>query len=302
MGRCGSVLAVPGLLLLADWQGRVWLGEAPSSFRAVATPNEPDLIAAARRAAGNASWETISTASRLRAKGDGQGNLLVESLDGGPAFQRPPDPDPELGLSYLQFSPNGRILAVCDAHRMYSGSRVTIWDVAPGDGVSPPIVCLRHELPRGEHHFCDVRFFPDGKALLVCNGDKTVLLWDVESGRQIASFVPKIGESWNWPADCAAVSPDGQTFATWAMHGIGIWDRSSLRLIRAMDTHHTIPVALSYSPDSRTLIAVAREGIWQWKLAPSPVPFLLLLLAITGIIVWILLSTYSSRSAVMKSS
>jgi len=109
----------------------------PSSLRPIPTPNEPLSIAAARLAAGNATWETISTATRLRAKRDEHGSLLVESLDGGPAFRRPPDPDPVRGLAFLKFSPNGRILAVCDTD-MFKGSIISILDVTPATACHPP--------------------------------------------------------------------------------------------------------------------------------------------------------------------
>jgi len=79
-------------------------------------------------------------------------------------------------------------------------------------------------------------------------------------------------------------------------NGIRVWDRALLQTIRALETRPTIPIALSYTPDSRALVAVAREGIWHWKLSPSPLPFLALLLAIGGIIVWIALSSAAGKA------
>ena len=273
LGRCGWVMAVPGIVLMADWQGRVWLGQVPSSYRPVAT----------RMTAARLPQPVSRPVMQLgrpfpRLLGCGQegenGTLLVESLDGGPAFQATPDPRSGVQSGLPSILAERTDLAVCDNHRMYQDqSRITICRiVVPGNAMSPPIVHLRQELPTGEHDFFDARFFPDGQTLLVCNSNKDGPALGRGIGTPDCVVCPQIGESWNWPAQCVAVSPDGQTFATWAIHGIGVSDRLSLRLIRAMDTHQNLPVALSYSPDSSELIAVA-EGIWRWKLAPAPCPF-----------------------------
>ena len=108
---------------------------------------------------------------------------------------------------------------MCDTD-MFKGSVISIWDVT-GDSASPPIVRLRHKLPEAERGYCDASFFPDRRTLVVSNCDKTALLWDVESAYQIASFAPNDGVPWGFVADCVAVAPDGQTFATWGTMASG---------------------------------------------------------------------------------
>ena len=284
--RCLWVLALPALLLLTDWQGRVYLGLVPSSSRLRSAMDDVSLGVSASLMAESSSREAVNAQSRLRAKGDEHGNLSVERLDGGPAFHRPPDIADRM-VSFVLFSPNGRTLVVGDNNRMYEGSKITIWDVAPGNDGGPLNVRLRRELTRGEHWCFAASFFPDGRTLVVSNGDKTVSLWDADSGRQISSFVPHASEPWGYAADCVAAATDGQTFATWALNGIKVWDRSSLHLVRAMDTRQAIGIALSYTPDGSALIALDRERLTLWKVAPSCVPVLLLSLLLIGIIVWI---------------
>jgi hypothetical protein len=100
LDRCGWVVAVPVLLLLADWQGRVWLGEMPSDSR-----------------------QAVSMPGRLRATGDEHGELLVESLDGGPAFYRMPD-DPDRMVSFVLFSDSSALIAT-------DRNGVSYWKLTP---------------------------------------------------------------------------------------------------------------------------------------------------------------------------
>ena len=285
--RYGWVLAIPALLLLTDWQGRVYRGLVPSSSRARAGLDDSNSGTSASLMSESSSQEAVTAASRLRAKGDEHGNLLVESLDGGAAFRRPPD-NPDCMVSFVLFSPNGRTLAVGDNHRMYLGSKITIWDVAPGADGAAPCARLRHELCGGEHWYFAASFFPDGQTLVTSNGDKTVSLWDVASGKEIASFVAHDAQPWGQPADCVCVSPDGKTFATWAINGMKVWDSSSLCLLRAMDTREAIPIALTYTSDGGTLVAVDRERVTYWKTSPSPVPVLVLAVVNVAVLTWII--------------
>jgi len=291
LGRCGWVIFVPSLLLLADWQGRVWLGLMPSSVHSRARLADLPLGNSASLMAEAASREAVSMTSRLRAKGDEHGNLLVDNLDGGPAFQRPLD-NPDRTVDFVLFSPDGQTLVVGDNTRKYQGqdSLITIWDVTPGESGVPPQVRLRHALPGGEEGCYAASFFPDGRTLVVGDGSMTVSLWDTDSGDEIASLDCV-------PAWCVAASPDGLSFATWNLRGIQVWDRSSLRLLRTMDTRQAVPIVLAYTADPGALIAADREQVWYWKLAPSPVPFLSLVFMMVGIISWIGVSSGPARLA-----
>lgn len=286
LGSCGWLIVVPALLVLADWQGRVCLGLLPSlSWKRVdnqhVSPGDSVSIIN-----DSTSRDTVSTANGLRATVDEHGHLLVRDAEGGPPFRWVPERDRLLRL--LLFSPDGKTLAVADNHRMGRGSRVAVWGVEElGGPGQPPRLTLRHELGEAEYGYFSLAFFPDGRTLVSSNGDNSVCLWDAATGQRLASFVayPR-PESWDLHAGCVAASPDGRTFATWALDGIKVWDRESLRLLRSMGPRGAIPTTLAFTPDGKALIAADRETVSRWDLAPSPMPLLGLVAGLAASVGW----------------
>jgi hypothetical protein len=281
-----SVL-LPALVVLADWQGRVCLGKIPAG--GVTTSASMDV---SRTSVGLLDGEGARTAesalSRLRAVADPDGTLTVEGLEGGPALRLPPT-NPQLMPEVLTFSADGRTLAVADNHSMYQGSVISVWDVAPGDGHTPPSAVPRHTLRGHTHCTFSLDFFPDGRTLLSANGDNTVRMWDVVSGQQLTRFIPHHHpkRGWDISVDCLAVAPDGRTFATWASDSIKLWDRESLRLVRRLDGCGGLGCRLAFTGDGRYLVATDREAVYRWDLHPSWLPFLGLLASAGVVIAWL---------------
>jgi hypothetical protein len=269
----GIGLLLPILLVLTDWRGRVCLGMMPAGT----TPAAAELQGV-RRSVGLLDWRdghrAESFLSRLRATGGEDGTLTVEGLDGGPAF-RLRSAQPERMLQVLSFSPEGRLLAVADNHRLYEGSAITVWEVTPGDGRTPPAVVLRRTLGGLTHWTFALDYFPDGRTLVAANGDKTVRLWDVSTGAEVACLSPHRDRQNHWElgADCVAASPDGRSFATWDSDGIKLWDRESLRLLRVLDARGGLGCWLAFTPDGDALIAADRAGACRWEVRPNWVPF-----------------------------
>jgi WD40 repeat protein len=75
------------------------------------------------------------------------------------------------GVGYVDFSPNGKLLATAGAD-----NTVLLWDVATGKQHGEPLT--GHTEGVGW-----VEFSPDGKLLASSSADKTVRLWDVDSGK-----------------------------------------------------------------------------------------------------------------------
>jgi hypothetical protein len=75
------------------------------------------------------------------------------------------------GVGYVDFSPNGKLLATAGAD-----NTVLLWDVATGKQHGEPLT--GHTEGVGW-----VEFSPDGKLLSSSSADKTVRLWDVDSGK-----------------------------------------------------------------------------------------------------------------------
>src|SRR5205807_1665166 len=110
---------------------------------------------------------------------------------------------------------------------------------------------------------------PDGKRAVTGGMDRSLRVWDVDSGRQLRVFE-------NVPDDvhCLAISPDGKLVAVGHTIGyeepgaIRLWDVASGALL-----YQTAPVGAGLLdvvalPDSRHCLTCGKDGVvrlWQWK-------------------------------------
>ena len=58
-----------------------------------------------------------------------------------------------------------------------------------------------------------VRFTPDGQQLVSVSNDKTIRIWDTNSGRTVRVLRPPIGPGAEGLLAAAALAPDGKTLA-----------------------------------------------------------------------------------------
>jgi WD40 repeat protein len=150
----------------------------------------------------------------------------------------------------VAFSPDGKTLA--------SGSTdetIKLWDVTTGRFLqvfrattAPEDNAFTRLFP--DAHIYSVKFSPDGK-LLACGGsDGTVRLWDVASGKQIATFA-----GLDTAKDVFAVtfSPNGRMLAAADSSGkIKIWNVATRAVLMTLD-HAAEVYSIAFSPEELTL-------------------------------------------------
>lgn len=107
--------------------------------------------------------------------------------------------------------------------------------------------------------------------LTTSSDDKTVRVWELQTGRQVQVIRPPIGDGDEGRLNAVALSPDGQTIAAagwtgfeWDKAGsIYLFDRRSSQLIRRLQGLPNVVLYLAYSKDGRYLVATlfGKNGI-----------------------------------------
>jgi RNA polymerase sigma factor (sigma-70 family) len=156
------------------------------------------------------------------------------------------------GDSRLQvvFSPDGRFLASMPQNPNQNKGEVSIWNVREGK-----------EVQRWTHPFPMARsaaFSPDGKRVAIGGYRWGVVLWDVETGKEVRRFSPNGG------AGDIAFSPDGKVLATASAAGaIRLWDAATGKLLPAsVDPDWEVVGNLRFSSDSKRVFGGAGGGVY----------------------------------------
>jgi WD40 repeat protein len=162
----------------------------------------------------------------------------------------------ESGIYFLRFSPNGKLLAT----RQQEG-RLNVWDVETGQ--------RRHQL----HMWLGPQaadFSPDGRLLAGLEWNQ-VVIWDVHSGRKIATSSASSGF-----LRCMAFSPDGNALAI----GFGDGTLVHYHMLSGRSrrfAHGGYIVSVAFSPDGSMLASGGQDGsikLWTaaWLPEASPAP------------------------------
>lgn len=135
------------------------------------------------------------------------------------------------------------------------------------------------DLDTGGHsaQVTDLAFTPDGEDIVSASNDKTIRIWDWQSGVTLRTIRGYLGNGSDGKIFAVAVSPDGKTIAAGGYFGASLGDKppyGDIRLfefatgkmkavLRAADY---ATYDLAFSPDGKTLAAGGADGVvYLWK-------------------------------------
>ncbi|MCE7947438.1 MAG: WD40 repeat domain-containing protein [Chloroflexi bacterium CFX4] len=154
------------------------------------------------------------------------------------------------GIRHMAASADGKYLAVA--------STIGIWLYDATDVTAAPRFVGGHS-----EEVMQVAFSPDSTKLASVSLDRTVGLWDVESGERLETF-----EGVRSGFYSVAYSPDGKTIAagTVDQNTIRLWDVETGRAGGILQGHRNFPNTLSFSADGKQLASGSSEQsvrIWD---------------------------------------
>jgi RNA polymerase sigma factor (sigma-70 family) len=170
-----------------------------------------------------------------------------------PGFPPPPEHVP---VRAVAFSPDGTLLATGG-----QDGTVKFWEVekraeraTPKPAAGPAAQTAGAVLA--------LAFHPDGRVLAVAAG-KTVRLWDVATGKELA-----VCSGHALAVGSVAFSPDGKTLATAsADRSVRLWDAATGKELHRFERHSDWVNAVAFSPGGKRLASVGKDRTVQlWDL------------------------------------
>ena len=110
-------------------------------------------------------------------------------------------------------------------------------------------------------------FLPDGRRTVSSGGDRTIRLWDIESGQEIHCFRGHTNG-----VNCVAVSPDGHRLlsSSWDGHELRLWDVASGKSVHRINWGNVAPNRGSFTPDGRHAVCGGTDGVIRMYRLPAP--------------------------------
>ncbi|MEG4121733.1 AAA-like domain-containing protein, partial [Microcoleus sp. N9_B4] len=121
----------------------------------------------------------------------------------------------------------------------------------------------RNSLEGYSNSVFSVAWSPDGKTLASASGDNTIKLWNLQTGKPIATLT---GHS--LLVRSVAFSPDGLTLASAsADNTIKLWNLQTGKPIATLTGHRNEVTSIAFSPDGKTLASASADNtIKLWNL------------------------------------
>ena len=105
-------------------------------------------------------------------------------------------------------------------------------------------------------------FSPDGRKIVTSSSDKTVRIWDADSGKELKKLEGHTDSIWS-----AIFSPDGKKIVTASKDTTArIWDADSGKELKKLEGNTDFVRSVSFSPDGRKIVTSSSDKtvrIWD---------------------------------------
>jgi WD40 repeat protein len=198
-------------------------------------------------------WNAQCQVSALRFTADGRTLLAtgssVVAFDADTGRRLPAYSGPLSALRWLEYAPDGKVLAALDDER-----GLYLWDAAGGR--ERPL-----EGDREMDAVAEVRFVDGGRLLIAHDITGTFRVWDCDSGTLRRQF-QVAGDQRRWSADGRTLAAFSETAGT-----VQCWDVPAGRMTRSWEAHPGGVRTCWFAPDGRTVATSGADqtlAVWTW--------------------------------------
>ncbi len=144
----------------------------------------------------------------------------------------------------VRYSPDGKTIAAAGSKALYLWSNIT------KTPASQPLSLKGHS-----NLIWDIAFSPDGKKIASASRDKTVVIWDIASQKNLRRLENHTDNVW-----CVAFHPQGKILATGSRdNSIRLWNTESGQELAKFIAHQDSVYKIAFHPQGRILASCSRD-------------------------------------------